>query len=155
MGGVKYVSGWLLWKSHILLNYYNIAADSSLLPVQFSSVQFSRSVVSDSLWPHELQHAGFPVHHQLPEFTQTHARLVGDATWPSHPVVPFSSCPQSLPIQPNIKATLNYVMQRKGRKGNGPVFNIFLALSPLLPVPLSFWLLKGQVYGATLEEDKQ
>ena len=36
------------------------------------SVQFSRSVVSDSLWPHESQHARPPVHHQLPEFTQTH-----------------------------------------------------------------------------------
>ena len=37
-----------------------------------SSVQFSRSVMSDSLRPHELQHARTPVHHQLPEFTQTH-----------------------------------------------------------------------------------
>ena len=38
-------------------------------PIQFSSVQFSRSVVSDSLWPNELQHPGLPVHHQYPEFT--------------------------------------------------------------------------------------
>ena len=38
-------------------------------PIQFSSVQFSRSVVSDSLWPNELQHPGLPVHHQHPEFT--------------------------------------------------------------------------------------
>ena len=29
--------------------------------------------------------------------TQTHVRWVGDAIQPSHPVVPFSSCPQSLP----------------------------------------------------------
>ena len=36
----------------------------------FSSVQFSYSVVSDSLQPHGLQVPGFPVHHQLPEFTQ-------------------------------------------------------------------------------------
>ena len=34
---------------------------------QFSSVHFSRSVVSDSLRPHESQHAGLPVHHQLPD----------------------------------------------------------------------------------------
>ena len=40
---------------------------------------------------------GLPVHHQLLEFTQTHVHLVGDAIQPSHPVVPFSSCPQSLP----------------------------------------------------------
>ena len=49
-----------------------------------SSVQFSRSVVSDSLQPHESQ--GLPVHHQLPEFTQTHAHRVGDAIQPSHPL---------------------------------------------------------------------
>ena len=40
---------------------------------------------------------GLPVHHQLPEFTQTHAHRVSDAIQPSHPVVPFSSCPQSFP----------------------------------------------------------
>ena len=40
--------------------------------LQFSSVQFSHSVMSDSLRPHEPQHARPPCHHQLPEFTQTH-----------------------------------------------------------------------------------
>ena len=29
---------------------------------------------------------GLPVHHQLPEFTQTHVHRVGDATQPSHPL---------------------------------------------------------------------
>ena len=39
-----------------------------------------------------------PVHHQLPEFIQTHIHQVRDAIQPSHPLlVPFSSCPQSLP----------------------------------------------------------
>ena len=33
----------------------------------------------------------FPVHHQLPEFTQTHVHWVGDAIQPSHPL----SCPSS------------------------------------------------------------
>ena len=37
------------------------------------SIQSSCLVVSDSLLPHGLQHAaGLPVHHQLPELTQTH-----------------------------------------------------------------------------------
>ena len=44
-----------------------------------SSVQFSCSLVSDSLWPHGLQHTGFPVHHQLPELAQTHLHQVDDA----------------------------------------------------------------------------
>ena len=39
---------------------------------QFSSVQFSCSVMSDSLQSHELQHTSPLFHHQLPEFTQTH-----------------------------------------------------------------------------------
>ena len=53
----------------------------------FSAVQFSRSVVSNSLWPHESQHARSPIHHQLPEFTQTHAHQVGDAIQPPHPLL--------------------------------------------------------------------
>ena len=40
---------------------------------------------------------GPPVHHQLLEFTQIHVHRVSDTIQPSHPVVPFSSCPQSLP----------------------------------------------------------
>ena len=42
---------------------------------------------------------GLPVHHQLPEFTQTHVHRVSDAYHPaiSFSVVPFFSCPQSLP----------------------------------------------------------
>ena len=35
---------------------------------------------------HGLQHAGFPVHHQLPELAQTHVHQVGDAIQPSHPL---------------------------------------------------------------------
>ena len=50
------------------------------------SVQFNRSVVSNSLWPHEPQHTSLPVHHQLPESTQTHVHWVSDAIQPSHPL---------------------------------------------------------------------
>ena len=38
---------------------------------------------------------GLPVHHQLPQFTQTHVHWFGDAI--SSSVAPFSSCPQSFP----------------------------------------------------------
>ena len=64
----------------------------------FSSVQFSRSVVSDSLRPHELQHA----RPACPSPTQgVHSKSCPSSRW-CHPdisssVVPFSSCPQSLP----------------------------------------------------------
>ena len=38
------------------------------------------------LQPHGLQHAGFPVDHQLPELAQTHVHGVGDAIQPSRPL---------------------------------------------------------------------
>ena len=52
----------------------------------FFSVQFSLSVMSNSLRPHGLQHTGLPVHYQLPEFAQTHGHRVSDAIQPSHPL---------------------------------------------------------------------
>ena len=52
----------------------------------FSSVQFSRSVVSNSSRPHESQHARPPCPSQLLESTQTHAHQVSDAIQPSHPL---------------------------------------------------------------------
>ena len=64
----------------------------------FSSVRFSRSAVSDSLQPMDCSTPGFPVHHQLPEPTQTHDRCISDAIQPSHPLwSPFSSHLQSFP----------------------------------------------------------
>ena len=74
-----------------------ISFSSSLQRPKDSSVQFSCSVMSNSLQHHGLQHTRPPFHHQLPEFTQTHVHWVGDAIQPSHPVIPFSSCPQSFP----------------------------------------------------------
>ena len=75
----------------IFLSNPNSFTDSNVTctwqtPKFICSVQFSRSVVSNSLRPHELQHARLPVHHQLPEFTQTQIHRVGDAIQPSHPL---------------------------------------------------------------------
>ena len=56
------------------------------LLVQFSSFQFSRSVVSNSLRPHGLQHTRLPVHHQLLELAQTPVHQGSDAIQPSHPL---------------------------------------------------------------------
>ena len=52
-----------------------------------SSVQFGRSVVSDSLRPHESQHARPPCPSPPPEFSQTHVHRVSDAIQPSHPLL--------------------------------------------------------------------
>ena len=47
-------------------------------------VQFSRSVVSDSLWPHELQHARPPCPSPTPGVYLNHVHWVSDAIQPSH-----------------------------------------------------------------------
>ena len=58
---------------------------------QFSSFQFSRLVVSDSLEPMNLSTPGLLVHQQLPEFTQIRVHQVCDAIQPSHPQLSPSS----------------------------------------------------------------
>ena len=62
------------------------------------SVQFSCSVVSNSLWPHESQHARPPCPSPSPRI-HSNSRPSSQWCYPaiSSSVVPFSSCPQSLP----------------------------------------------------------
>ena len=65
--------------------------------MQFCSVQFSHSVMSDSLWPHESQQDRPPCPSPTPRVYSNSCPL----SWWRHPaisssVVPFSSCPQSL-----------------------------------------------------------
>ena len=65
---------------------------------QFSSVQFSHSVVSDSLQPHELQHTRPPCPSRTPRVHPNPCPL----SWWCHPtisssVIPFFSSPQSFP----------------------------------------------------------
>ena len=57
---------------------------------QFSSVAQLCLTLCD---PTDCSISGLPVHHQLPEFTQTHIHWVGDAIQPSHP--PLSPSPPS------------------------------------------------------------
>ena len=56
--------------------------------IQFSSVAQSCPTLCDHM---NCSMPGFPVHHQLPELTQTHVHPVGHAIQPSHPVFPLSS----------------------------------------------------------------
>ena len=57
---------------------------STALPsVQFSSVAQSCPTLCD---PMNHSTPGLPVHHQLPEFTETHVHRVSDAIQPSHPL---------------------------------------------------------------------
>ena len=80
--------------------FSNIRKASAVKTIQYLkevSVQFSRSVVSHSLRPHELQHARPP----CPSPTPGVYLNSYPSSWWCHPaiwssVVPFSSCPQSL-----------------------------------------------------------
>ena len=86
------VNLWRRWVLLLLLLFW------SCLPTNISSVQLSRSVVSDSLWPHESQHANPPCPSQTP---RVYSNSCPSSQW-CHPAisssaVPFSSCPQPLP----------------------------------------------------------
>ena len=75
-----------------------ICVTMNLLHTHCASVQFSHSVMSDSLWPHESQHARPPCPSPTPK---VHPDSRPSSQW-CHPaisssVIPFSSCPQSLP----------------------------------------------------------
>ena len=56
----------------------------TILSVQFSSVAQSCLTLCDLMNNSTL---GLPVHHQLPEFAQTHVHRVSDAIQPSHPLL--------------------------------------------------------------------
>ena len=79
-------------KSPFTIHYKPALTAVRQYSVQFSSVPQSCPTICD---PMNRSTPGFPVHHQLLEFTQTRAHQVSDAI--SSSVVPFSSCPQSPP----------------------------------------------------------
>ena len=71
---------------HLLQHIFTFFVRTQIL---LSSVQFS-SVAQSCPTPCDLMNCstpGLPVHHQLPEFTQTHIHRVGDAIQPSHPLL--------------------------------------------------------------------
>ena len=53
------------------------------MQLQFSSVTQLCPILCDSM---DCSIPGFPVHHQLPEPTQTHTHRIGDVIQPSHPL---------------------------------------------------------------------
>ena len=69
--------------------------------VQLSSVAQSCPTLFD---PMNLSTPGLPVHHQLPEFTQTHVHRVSDAIQPSHPL---SSPSPPAPVPPSVRVFSN------------------------------------------------
>ena len=75
-----------LIQCHYLIIKWSIHQDNATIlnsSVQLSSVTQSCPTLCD---PMNHRTPGLPVHHQLPEFTQTHIHRVSDAIQPSHPL---------------------------------------------------------------------
>ena len=90
------------------------------------SVQFSSGTQSCLTFcnPMNCSTPGLLVHHQLPEFTQTHVHRVSDSIQPSHPVIPFSSCPQSFP------APGSFPMSQLFTSGGQSIASFSFSISP-------------------------
>ena len=86
------------WESHIIsLMFCLLNWKASKIIIQ-KVIQFSHSVVSDSLWPHGPQHARRPCPSPNPEVYPPSCPLSRWCHWTtSSSVLPFTSCPQSFP----------------------------------------------------------
>ena len=107
----------------------------------FSSVQFSRSVVSDSSQPHESQHARPPCPSPNPG-VHPDSRLSSQWCHPaiSSSVVPFSSCPQSLPASQSFPMSKLFAW---GGQNTG-----VSALASFLPRNTQDWALQNGLVGS-------
>ena len=138
---------------HSVTSYFTFLANKSIIPFNclneklvissmcaliqcsikvLSSVQLSCSVMSDSLWPHELQHARPPcpsptpgVHSDSPPSSQWCLSAI------SCSVVPFSSCPQSLPASESFPMSQLFTW--------GGQSTAVSALAPFLPKNTQDW----------------
>ena len=99
--------------------------------VQFSSVAQSCPTLCDHM---NRSTPGLPVHHQLPEFTQTHVHRVSNAIQPSHPLA--SPSPPS-PIPPSIKVFSNESTLHMGWP-KYQSFSLSIILSKEIPGLISF-----------------
>ena len=111
---------------------------------QFSSVAQSCLTLCD---PMNCSMPGLPVHHQIPEFNQTHP-----SSWWCHPaisssVIPFSSCPQSLP------ASESFPMSQLFAWGGQSIG--ISALASFLPMNTQDWSLDGLVGSPCSPRDSQ
>jgi len=105
----------------------------SIWLLTFSSVQFSSVAQSCLTLCDPMNHStpGLPVHHQLPESTQTHVHCRWCHLTISSSVIPFSSCPQSLP------ASVSFPMSQLFTWGGQSIG--VSALASVLPMNTQDW----------------
>ena len=110
--------------------------EKPFVSIDFSSVQFSHSVVSDPLWPHGLQHTRLPCPSPAPGVYSNSCPL---SRW-CHPnisssVIPFSSCLQSFP------ASGSFLMSQLFASG-GQSIGVSASAS-VLPMKIQDWFPLG------------
>ena len=118
-------------KSHFL-HLLHGHADSLPLAI----LQFSRSVLSNSLWPHGLQHARLPCPSSTPRACSNSCPL---SRW-CHPtisssVAPFSSCLQSFPASRSFPASQFFASGGQSVRAS--------ASASILPVNIQDWFPLG------------
>ena len=112
----------------------NIKKTKIMASSPISSVQLSHSVVSDSLWPHEPQHA-------RPPYPSPAARVYPNPcplSWWCHPTIsssvfPFSSCPQSFPTLGS--SQISHLFTSDGQS---------IAVSASTSSPITSWQIQGE-----------
>ena len=113
-------------------NYFTLI---SVLPWNFSSVQFSHSVMFNSLWPHEPQHARPPCPSPIPRVYPNSCLL----SWWCQPtispsVIPFSSYLQSFPASGSFQMSQLFASGVKSIKVS--------ASTTVLPMNTQDWFLR-------------
>ena len=114
------------WKWWWVFSYcVRIEIDIKIIIRWFHSVQFSRSVMSESLQPHESQYARPACPSPIPG---VHSKSCPSSRW-GHPaisssVIPFSSCPQSLP------ASESFPMSQLFAWGDHKYWSFIFSISP-------------------------
>ena len=101
---------------------------------KYQSVQVNPVRLCD---PMDCSTPGFPVHHQLQEFVQTHVHRVSDAIHPSisSSIIPFSSCLQSFPASGSFPMSQLFI---SGCQSTG-----VSALASVLPMNIQDWFPLG------------
>ena len=108
-----------------------------LYSVHFSSVVQSCPTPWD---PMNCSTPGFPVHHQLPEPTQTHVRHDSDSIQPSHPVIPFSSCLQSFTASGSFPVSQFFALGGQSIGASASASVLPMNIQDWFPLGLTGWI---------------
>ena len=107
----------------------------------WTSVHFSNSVVSDSLWPHEPQHARSPCPSPTPRVYPNSC----PSSWWCHPtisssVIPFSSCPQSFPASGSFQMSQFFASGGPSIGVSASTLVLPMNTQDWIPLELSGWI---------------